>query len=40
MAAGLSATLSPTERAAKDAEVAAFTVQSADPVANELAPSS
>ena len=38
MAAGLAATLSPAERAAKDAEVAAWTVQSADPVANELAP--
>ncbi len=40
MAAGLSATLSPAERAAKDAEVAAWTVRSADPVANELAPAS
>lgn len=40
MAAGLAATLSPAERAAKDAEVAAWTVQSADPIANELAPAS
>lgn len=38
MAAGLSATLSPAERTAKDAEVAAWTAQSADPIANELAP--
>lgn len=40
MAAGLSATLSPAERATKDAEVAAWTVESADPIANELAPAS
>lgn len=40
MAAGLAATLSPAERAAKDAEVAAFTVRNADPIANELAPAS
>lgn len=40
MAAGLSATLSPAERAAKDAEVAAWTTQNADPIANELQPAS
>lgn len=40
MAAGLSATLSPAERAAKDAEVAAWTAQNADPIANELQPAS
>lgn len=38
LAAGLAATLSPAERAAKDADVAAWTVQGADPIANELAP--
>lgn len=38
MAAGLSATLSPAERAAKDTEVAAWTAQNADPIANELQP--
>jgi len=40
MAAGLAATLSPAERAARDAEVAAFSVRNADPIANELAPAS
>jgi localization factor PodJL len=40
MAAGLSATLSPAERAAKDAEAAAWTAQNADPIANELQPTS
>ena len=38
MAAGLAATLSPAERAAKDAEVAAWTANNADPIANELQP--
>ncbi|MFN0024452.1 MAG: tetratricopeptide repeat protein, partial [Parvularculaceae bacterium] len=40
LAAGLAATLAPAERAAKDAEVAAWTAQTADPIANELAPAS
>jgi localization factor PodJL len=40
MAAGLAQTLSPAERAAKDAEAAAWTAQPADPIANELAPAS
>ncbi|MDZ7629193.1 MAG: hypothetical protein U5J99_12410 [Parvularculaceae bacterium] len=38
MASGLAATLSPAERAARDAEVAAWSAQTADPIANELQP--
>ncbi len=40
MAAGLAQTLSPAERAAKDAEAAAWKAQPADPIANELTPAS
>lgn len=40
MAAGLAATLSPAERAARDAEVAAWSAQPVDPIANELQPAS
>jgi len=39
MAAGLAQTLSPAERAAKDAEAAAWRALPADPIANELLPS-
>jgi localization factor PodJL len=40
MAAGLAQTLSPAERAAKDAEAAKWQAQPADPIANELTPAS